>query len=236
MDSTANKEEKEKKIVALAFQGEQFSSKFLLCWTNTLSVLWQSGNYEFLIACGDNNSLIHSRMRTLGLNNEIHKPFNENKFDYWITIDKNMLFTPQQILDLITSLDEHDIVSGLYKCDDTVNYNAIQNIDNAYFKTNGSYQYLLQEDIDKWKEDMKTKYLPVDYVALSFFGTKASVINSLEFPFFDGENIVIDKDDGKKYNIVPSEDFNLCKKLKDKNYQIMVNLDIRVGNSVNLII
>ena len=76
MDSTANKEEKEKKIVALAFQGEQFSSKFLLCWTNTLSVLWQSGNYEFLIACGDNNSLIHSRMRTLGLNNEIHKPFN----------------------------------------------------------------------------------------------------------------------------------------------------------------
>ena len=82
-----------KKIIALAFQGENFSSKFLLCWTNTLSYLWQSGNYEFLIASGDNSSIFHSRLRTLGLNNEIQKPFNGSKFDYWITIDKNMLFT-----------------------------------------------------------------------------------------------------------------------------------------------
>ena len=79
MDDTENKEQqvnKEKKVIALAFQGQKFSSKFLLCWTNTLSFLWQSGNYEFLIANGDNASIFHSRLRTLGLNNQVHKQKN----------------------------------------------------------------------------------------------------------------------------------------------------------------
>ena len=62
-----NTENVEKKIIALAFQGEKFSSKFLLCWTNTLTVLWQTGKYEFLVACGDNPSIYHSRLRTLVL-------------------------------------------------------------------------------------------------------------------------------------------------------------------------
>ena len=71
-DKVENTENVEKKIIALAFQGEKFSSKFLLCWTNTLTVLWQTGKYEFLVACGDNPSIYHSRLRTLGLLSLIH--------------------------------------------------------------------------------------------------------------------------------------------------------------------
>lgn len=224
-------ETKEKKVIALAFQGQKFSSKFLLCWTNTLSFLWQSGNYEFLIANGDNASIFHSRLRTLGLNNQVHKPFNGAKYDYWITIDNNILFTPQQLLDMIKSLDEHDVVSGLYKSEDAVNFFAIKELDNDYFKENGSYKYLTQEDLDNWKKEMDTKYVPVDFVGLSFFGAKSNVFEKLNYPYFDGENIVMDK-----YNVVPSEDYNLCKNIKKAGYTIMLNTDIRLGIETTLII
>lgn len=224
-------ENKEKKVIALAFQGQKFSSKFLLCWTNTLSFLWQSGNYEFLIANGDNASIFHSRLRTLGLNNQVHKPFNGAKYDYWITIDNNILFTPQQLLDMIKSLDEHDVVSGLYKSEDAVNFFAIKELDNDYFKENGSYKYLTQEDLDNWKKEMDTKYVPVDFVGLSFFGVKSNVLEKLNYPYFNGENIVMDK-----YNIVPSEDYNLCKNIKKAGYTIMLNTDIRLGIETTLII
>tara|TARA_Y100000389_G_scaffold191479_1_gene217721 strand:- start:3381 stop:4118 length:738 start_codon:yes stop_codon:yes gene_type:complete len=233
---TVDEKEKKKYIIALAFQGEQFSSKFLLCWTNTLSFLWQSGDYEFLIACGDNSSIFHSRLRTLGLNNEIHTPFNNNKFDYWISIDNNMLFSPQHIIDLINSLEEHHVVSGLYKADDAINYNAIKNIDNNDFIKNGSFKYLVQDELDMWKKDMESKYIPVDYVGLSFFGARSEVLQKLEYPFFNGDNIILKKEDGTNYNIVPSEDYNFCKNIKDAGYQIMLNTDLRLGNAVKLVV
>ena len=226
----------EKKVVALSFVGENFSSKFLLCWTNTLSILWQSGEYEFLIATGDNPSLYHSRLRSLGLNNEIIRPFNNTKFDYWVTIDSSILFSPQQVIELIKSLDEHPIVSGLYKTNDGVSYNAVKQLDNDYFATNGHYQYLLQDDVDNWTKEVNAKYMPVEFVGLSFFGMRSDVFEKLEYPFFDGERVVIKKDDTTTYDIVPSEDYNLCKKLLSKDYKIMLNTELRVGNSINFVV
>jgi len=229
-------DEKKKKIVALAFQGENFSSKFLLCWTNTLSYLWQSGNYEFLIACGDNQSSFHSRLRTLGLNNEIHKPFNNTKYDYWITIDHNMLFTPQQIIDMIDSLDKYDVVSGLYKTEDAINYNVIQKLDTDFFAKNGGFKYLNQEELDKWKENSDNKYMEVEYVGLSFFGAKSEVFEKLDYPYFNGNNLVINKEDGSKYDIVPSEEYNLCKNIINAGYKIMLNTELRLGCAVKLVV
>ena len=235
-ENSVLEDEKKKKIIALAFQGEKFSSKFLLCWTNSLSYLWQSGNYEFLIACGDNQSSYHSRLRTLGLNNEIHKPFNNTKYDYWISIDNNMLFTPQQIIDMIESLDENDVVSGLYKTDDAINYNAIQKLDNEYFSKNGSFKYLNQEILDKWKETSQSKYMEVEYTGLSFFGARSEVLEKINYPYFNGDNLVIQKEDGSVYNIVPSEEYNLCKNIINAGYKIMLNTDLRLGNAVKLVV
>ena len=41
-----------------------------------------------------------------------------------------MLFTPQQLIDLISSLEDHPVVSALYKAEDTVNYLAVKKLDN----------------------------------------------------------------------------------------------------------
>jgi len=232
---TENKEV-QKKVVALAFQGQNFSSKFLLCWTNTLTFLWQSGKYEFLIACGDNPSIYHSRLRTLGLNNEIQKPFNGSPFDYWITIDNNMLFTPQQLIDLIASLEDHPVVSALYKAEDTVNYLAVKKLDTEYYSKNGSFQFLTQEDIDNWKKETDSKYLPIEFTNLSFFGLRYEVLEKLKYPYFNGDILTIKKDDTSEYKIVTGEDYNLCKNIRDAGFTIMLNTELRLGNSVNIVI
>ena len=236
VENVENTENVEKKIIALAFQGEKFSSKFLLCWTNTLTVLWQTGKYEFLVACGDNPSIYHSRLRTLGLNNEIHQPFNNNKFDYWITIDYNMLFTPQQLIDLIESLEEHPVVSGLYKSDDAVNFFAVKTLDNDYYSKNGSYKFLTQEDLDNWKSEAGSKYMPIDFTGLSFFALKQEVIQKLKYPYFNGDILTIQKEDKNEYKIVTGEDYNFCKNIRDAGYTIMLNTDLRLGNAVNIVI
>lgn len=239
-NNIVNNDEKQetvqKKVIALAFQGEKFSSKFLLCWTNTLTVLWQTGKYEFLVACGDNPSIYHSRLRTLGLNNEIHKPFNGNKFDYWITIDYNMLFTPQQLIELIESLEEHPVVSGLYKSEDAVNYFAVKTLDNDYYSKNGSYKFVTQEDLDNWKKETESKYMAIEFTGLSFFGAKYEVIEKLKYPYFNGDILSIKKQDEGEYKIITGEDYNFCKNVKEAGYTIMLNTELRLGNSVNIVI
>ena len=234
--TTETTETTEKKVIALAFQGEKFSSKFLLCWTNTLTVLWQTGKYEFLVACGDNSSIFHSRLRTLGLNNEIHKPFNNNKYDYWVTIDYNMLFTPQQLIDLIDALKEHPVVSGLYKSEDAINYLAVKTLDNDYFAKNGSYKFLTQEDLDNWKKETESKYMPIEFTGLSFFAVRQEVIQKLAYPYFNGDLLTIKKEDNSEYKIVTGEDYNFCKNIRDAGYTIMLNTELRLGNAVNIVI
>jgi hypothetical protein len=239
-NNIVNNDEKQetiqKKVIALAFQGEKFSSKFLLCWTNTLTVLWQTGKYEFLVACGDNPSIYHSRLRTLGLNNEIHKPFNGNKFDCWITIDYNMLFTPQQLIELIESLDEHPVVSGLYKSEDAVSFFAVKTLDNDYYSKNGSYKFVTQEDLDNWKKETESKYMDIEFTGLSFFGVKYEVIEKLKYPYFNGDILSIKKQDDSEYKIITGEDYNFCKNVREAGYTIMLNTDLRLGNSVNIVI
>ena len=44
-----------------------------------------------------------------------------------------MLFTPQQLIDLIDSLEQHPVVSGLYKSEDAVNFFAVKTLDNDYY-------------------------------------------------------------------------------------------------------
>ena len=79
-----------------------------------------------------------------------------------------MLFTPQQLIDLIESLEEHPVVSGLYKSEDAVNFFAVKTLDNYYYSKNGSYKFLTQEDVDNWKSEAGSKYMPIDFTGLSF--------------------------------------------------------------------
>ena len=227
-----------KKIV-FALPGDNFSSKFLISWTATISKLWETRRYDIMISPATGSYVPFVRMTTLGLDvlrGEEQKPFNGQHFDIWITIDSDIIFTYEQVIKLIESTDEHPVVAGMYRMADLVNYAFVKDWDETYFKEKGVFQFITPEDIEKWKKETEFKYFPVVYSGLGFMAIRKEVFDKIKYPYFDSEILTIKNQDGTVIRDICSEDVSLCKKITQSGYQIMVNTDIRVGHLKPLII
>lgn len=228
-----------KKTIIIGINGESFSSKFLISWTNTLSHLWKLNAYNIIISSGSNSYRPFARMQTLGLNvmrGDNQKPFDNLKYDVFVTIDSTMIFTPDQLIDLINSTDNHPVVSGIYRLEDLNNLSAVKDWDVSYYIKNGAYKYLTQETIDEWTSETELKYMPVDYTQLGFFACRSEVIDKMKYPYFDGDIKEFVLEDGKIIRDMASDDVNFCKNIKKAGYNIFVNTAIRVGNVKSLVI
>jgi hypothetical protein len=227
-----------KKIV-FALPGDNFSSKFLISWTATISKLWETRRYDIMISPATGSYVPFVRMTTLGLDvlrGEDQKPFNGQPFDIWITIDSDIIFTYEQVIKLIESTDEHPVVAGMYRMADLINYAFVKDWDETYFKEKGVFQFITPEDIEKWKKETEFKYFPVVYSGLGFMAIRKEVFDKIKYPYFDSEILTIKNQDGTVIRDICSEDVSLCKKITQSGYQIMVNTDIRVGHLKSLII
>jgi hypothetical protein len=227
-----------KKIV-FALPGDNFSSKFLIAWTATISRLWETRRYDIMISPATGSYVPFVRMATLGLDvlrGEDQKPFNGQDFDVWITIDSDIVFTYEQIINLIESTEEHPVVAGMYRMSDLVNYAFVKDWDQTYFKDKGTFQFITPEEIEKWKKETEFKYFPVVYSGMGFMAIKKEVFDKIKYPFFDSEILTIQKEDGSVIRDICSEDVSFCRKLTQAGYQIMINTDIRVGHIKPLII
>jgi hypothetical protein len=227
-----------KKIV-FALPGDNFSSKFLISWTATMSKLWETRRYDIMISPATGSYVPFVRMTTLGLDvlrGEDQKPFNGQHFDVWITIDSDIVFTFEQIVNLIESTDEHPVVAGMYRMADLVNYAFVRYWDETYFKEKGVFQFITPEDIEKWKKETDIKYFPVVYSGMGFMAVKKEVFDKIKYPYFDSDILTIQKEDGTVIRDICSEDVSFCKKITQAGYHIMINTDIRVGHIKSLII
>ena len=227
-----------KKIV-FALPGDNFSSKFLIAWTATISKLWETRRYDIMISPATGSYVPFVRMATLGLDvlrGEDQKPFNGQDFDVWITIDSDIVFTYEQVISLIEATEEHPIVAGMYRMSDLVNYAFVKDWDETYFKEKGTFQFITPEEIEKWKKETEFKYFPVVYSGMGFMAIKKEVFDKIKYPFFDSDVLTIKKDDGSVIRDICSEDVSFCRKLTQAGYQIMINTDIRVGHIKPLII
>ena len=227
-----------KKIV-FALPGDNFSSKFLISWTATISKLWETRKYDIMLSPATGSFVPFVRMTTLGLDvlrGEEQKPFDGQPFDIWITIDSDIVFTFEQVEKLIESTNEHPVVAGMYRMADLVNYAFVKEWDETYFKANGTFKFIKPEDIDAWKEETNFKYYPVVYSGMGFMAIRRDVFDNIKYPYFDSEIITIKTEDGKVIRDICSEDVSFCKKIAKAGYPIMVNTDIRVGHIKPLII
>jgi hypothetical protein len=227
-----------KKIV-FALPGDNFSSKFLVAWTATISKLWETRKYDIMISPATGSYVPFVRMSTLGLDvlrGQDQKPFGGQQFDVWITIDSDIVFTFEQVEKLIEATDEHPVVAGMYRMSDLVNYAFVKDWNETYFKANGTFQFIKPEEIEKWKNETDFKYFPVVYSGMGFMAIRKEVFDKIKYPYFDSEIITILADDGKVIRDICSEDVSFCKKITNAGYQIMVNTDIRVGHIKSLII
>jgi len=230
--------EKLKRII-FALPGDNFSSKFLISWTSTISKVMDMRKYDILISPATGSYVSFVRMKTLGLDTlrgEAQKPFNNEDFDLWITIDSDIIFTPEQVIELIESAEHHPVVAGMYRMADLTNYAFVKDWDINHFKENGTFKFSTPEEIDVWKKETSFKYYPVAYTGMGFMAVKKEVFDKMQYPYFDAELNIIIADDGKVIKDICSEDVAFSKNIIKAGYQIMINTDIRVGHLKQLVI
>lgn len=222
-----------KKII-IAFPGREYSGLFLINWSTTLMQLIKLG-YTVTVVNEYSSFVTFSRMKTLGLNvlrGHDQKPFNgEKDYDIWITIDSDIYFTFEHIIELIKDTDTYPVVSGLYRMSDLKHYAVVEKWDIEHFKKHGTFKFLSVSDIDKDK-----KYIQVSYSGMGFFACRREVLEKLQYPYFSYPLIEMEAENGKMLKDVCSEDVAFCKNLTDAGYEIIVNTSLRVGHEKTLVI
>jgi hypothetical protein len=227
------------KKVIFALPGDNFSSKFLIAWTSTISKIWDMRKYEIMISPATGSFVSFVRMHTLGLDTlrgDKQKPFDGHNFDVWITIDSDIVFTPEQVIELIESTDHHPVVAGMYRMADLTNFAFVKDWDLTFFKKNGAFKFSTPEEIETWKKETGFKYYPVVYTGMGFMAIKKEVFDKMKYPYFDSETEVIQCEDGKVIRDICSEDVAFSKNIIKAGYEIMINTDIRVGHIKPLVI
>jgi hypothetical protein len=215
--------------VVIALPGRTFSGGFMLNLLETVEIL-KSKKYVVMITNEYSSYVTYSRMKTLGLDvrrGADQKPFG-GKLDYdvWVTIDSDIRFTPDQIIELIEDTKKYPVVSGLYRMEDLKHYACVKEWNTEYFKTNGSFHFM--EVGEPEKED---KYISVAYNGMGFFACRKGVIEKLKYPYFSYPLVEID---GLRDTC--SEDVAFCKNLTDAGFDVTVNTTLHVGHEKTLVI
>lgn len=220
--------------VIIALPGREFSGTFLVNWTETAMKLTKMG-YGLMFTNEYSSYVTYSRMKTLGLDvlkGADQVPFG-GKLDYdvWLTIDSDIVFTPDQVIELIENTNMYPVVSGIYRMSDLKHYAAVKKWDLDYFKKTGTFQFMKVGDL----EDEK-KFISVAYNGMGFFACRKGVIEKLKYPYFTYPLIEMEGKDGVKLRDTCSEDVAFCKNLKDAGFNIMVNTSLVVGHEKTFVI
>src|SRR6056300_1755354 len=218
---------KKMKTVIIALPGREYSGIFLKNWSQTLIELTQRG-YKVIMMNDYSSFVPFSRMKTLGLDvlrGATQVPFN-GKIDYdvWLTIDSDIVFTPEQVIELIEDTKKYPVVSGLYRMQDMKHYACVKDWNLEYFKKTGSFQFMKVGELEK------EKYIPVAYNGMGFFACRREVLEKMKYPYFTYPLIEIDGENGKLLRDTCSEDVAFCKNLKDAGFEVIVNTTLRVGH------
>lgn len=220
--------------VVLALPGRTFSGRFMMNLVDTVMKLKSKG-YELVISNEYSSYVTFSRMKTLGL--DVLKgidqvPFGGKlEYDVWVTVDSDILFTPEQIIELIEDTKTYPVVSGIYRMEDMKHYAMVKNWDLDYFKEYGTFQF---ETIESLKNE--PKHIPVAYNGMGFFACRKGVIEKLKYPYFSYPLIEIEGKDGVMLRDTCSEDVAFCKNLTDAGFEVIVNTTLRVGHEKTLAI
>ena len=217
------------KTIIIALPGRTFSGRFMMNLLNTVITL-KSKNYTVLVSNEYSSYVPFSRMKTLGLDvlrGADQVPF-DGKLDYdvWLTIDSDIVFTPEQVLELVENTETHQVVSGVYRMEDLKHFAAVKEWNMDYFKKFGSFQFMKVDDLEG-----APKFVPVAYNGMGFFACRKGVIEKLKYPYFTYPLIEM----GNLRDMC-SEDVAFCKNLTDAGFEIIVNTTLRVGHEKTLVI
>jgi hypothetical protein len=139
-----------------------------------------------------------------------------DSFDYFLSLDADVAFNPEDILSLINR--NLQIVSGSYKKKDA---NLIV---GGYFDNN----QLMGEWVP-WSDNGLKK---VDWVGGGFLLMKKEVLEKMEFPWFRYEIVRTEEEDGP-HQVHMSDDLGFCRNAKRCGIDIYLDCDCKVQHIVS---
>ena len=223
--------------IVIGLPGNNFSDIFLKCWTELVVKLIKEPNIQFHVAFGYSSYVTFARMQTLGLDvlrGIDQRPFNGQDFDYFISLDSDIFFTYEQLIELINNLEQYPVVSGYYMMSDAQHTCVVKDWDTQYFAEHGTFKFLKPSEIIEASK--MTQFIPISYSGMGFFGCRREVFEKLQYPYFWRPLEVIQGPDGKTITDTCSEDVAFCKNIQDAGFQIILNTKLRVGHEKKLVI
>lgn len=229
-----------RKKVVFCLPGKSFSNRFLVNWSNVLTTLLSSGEFDILVSNEFDAPPAFARTRCLGATVQggpFQKPFQgKHDYDAIVWIDSNIVFTADQIKDLVNSaIRDHPVVSGLYLMDDQVHYACIKDWDpTAYLNNPLSLPFVTTEHINQFVHASQHQqvYMPCAYTGMGFMAIRKGVIEQLGYPWFHRAPLRIPTRDATlEYIDLYTEEMALCRNLIEANIipAVMLKLSIRVG-------
>lgn len=228
-----------KKRVVIGLPGRDFSNTFVISLIRALYTLWESQKYEVVICPAYSSFVSFSRMKTLGLDvmrGVAQKPFDGMPYDVYVTIDSDIIFNPEQLIELIDNCDIHPVVSGLYRMADLKHVACVKEWDTTFFAQNGTFEFMTLEYLKAWKEETKQKFMEVSYNGMGFFACRKEVLDAMVYPYFHTDLQEIITPDGKILRDICSEDVAFCKNIQKAGFTVYVNTDLVVGHEKPLVI
>lgn len=218
------------KRVIIGLPGNTFSQKFLISWTEALPVLFQK--YKISISVGYSSFVSFARMQTFGyntLNGKDQKPFQGQDYDVFVTLDSDIVFSPEQLIELIEKTDKYDVVSGYYMMANNKNLAVVKEWDTEYYSRAGSFQFLTPSDIP-------SNDFQVSYAGMGFMALTKKAMDSVEYPGFFHELVEFGGPDGRLIRELVSEDVAFCRNLQKKGFSVTVIPSLRVGHEKSFVI
>lgn len=137
----------------------------------------------------------------------------ENKFDYILFVDSDMVLPEDALVKLYES--KKDIVSGLYRQ---------RNLDQKIAEVHMNGEHVIDENFFKDK-----KYVKVDSVGFGGILIKREVLEKIGYPQFVYHDTI-------DFSKTISEDTDFCIKAKNAGYEIIVMPEVKYGHITSTIL
>jgi len=223
-----------KPIICLT--GNNFSGKFLECWTDLLMYCAAQEDLDITVARSESCNIYHARNFSLGgrvLNGKSQKPFN-GQIDYThiVWIDNDIVFQPAQFRKLLEH--DKDVVAGVYKYNAAFGglYTGNLKLACGWFDAGFPTQTLSCTSLTE--ERSKSYFSPlieVDWTGFGFISVKKGVFEQIEYPWFEPLSFRLREEEFQL-----TDDLAVCWKIKKAGFKIHINRDIQVGHEKRTIV
>lgn len=180
-------------------------------------------NFKFISPAGSSNitSARNSTIYELLILEEEHK----FKFDYLLFIDSDIIFTNDDFLKLLKSInnDNVGVVSGVYFSKARPYFPVA-----GFFDLNNVNEGFPKVSVQQIKSK---KIVEIDWTGLGFVLVKREIIDKIEYPWFDMTIVDLPKPIVKKGNLIIkkeilSEDISFFTKIRKLDYKILLDTNV----------